>query len=104
MKFCSCRTFGEVTCSSKQKPRPNSIHRRIQKRGSKCKCRADSRSPEQLLEDWQSPGDAPGQEAAAGQIPQTSTPRAGAASADLFVAPAREPGKTSNIKSREITV
>lgn len=98
MKFCSYRTFGEVTCSFKQKPRPNSIHRRIQMWGAKCKSRADSGSPQQLLEDWQSPWDATGQETAAGQIPQAPAPRTGAGSANLFVAPTREPGKTKNIK------
>lgn len=98
MKFCSHRTFGEVICSFKQKPRPDSIHRRIQMWGAKCKSGADSRSPQQLLEDWQSPWDAPGQETATGQIPQTSAPRTGAGSANLFVAPTREPGKTYNTK------
>lgn len=98
MKFCSYRTSGEVFCSFKQKPWPNSIHRRIQMWGAKCKSRADSRGPQQLLEDWQSPWDAAGQEAAAGQIPQTSAPRAGAGSANLFVAPTGDPGNTNSIK------
>lgn len=98
MKFCSHRTFGEVTCPFKQKPRPNSIHRRIQMWGAKCKSRADSRSPQQLLEDWQSPWNATGQATATGQIPKTSAPRTGAGSANLFVAPTRESGKRYSIK------